>query len=150
MSTADPCARDTLMRYARDTWASMAAMADQDSGLPADVIEFGGAVGAHTSITDIGAYMWSTLAAERIGLIGRADMVARIGRTLATLSEMDRHSPSGQFYNWYDCRTGARTTDWPPGRGSRMPTLSSVDNGWLAAGLHVVAVMAPVRQSYQL
>ena len=27
---------------------------------------------------------------------------------------MERHEPSGQFYNWYDHRTGAKLTTWPP------------------------------------
>ena len=27
---------------------------------------------------------------------------------------MERHEPSGQFYNWYDHRTGAKLTVWPP------------------------------------
>ena len=27
---------------------------------------------------------------------------------------MERHAPSGQFYNWYDHRTGAKLTTWPP------------------------------------
>ena len=35
-------------------------------------------------------------------------------RTMATLERMERHAPSGQFYNWYDHRTGAKLTTWPP------------------------------------
>ena len=27
---------------------------------------------------------------------------------------MERHAPSGQFFNWYDHRTGAKLTVWPP------------------------------------
>jgi hypothetical protein len=43
------------------------------------------------------------------------------------------------FYNWYDERTGEVLTSWP-GSGDRVhPFLSSVDNGWLAAALMVVA-----------
>ena len=35
---------------------------------------------------------------------------------------MERHEPSGQFYNWYDHTTGAKLTAWPPtGRSDRRP-----------------------------
>ena len=56
---------------------------------------------------------------------------------------MERHAPSGQFYNWYDDRTGAKLTTWPPTGDKLIPHLSSVDNGWLAVGLQVVAGRVP-------
>ncbi len=48
------------------------------------------------------------------------------------------------FYNWYDPATGAKLTTWPEPNpdGTHNPVypfLSSVDNGWLATGLLVVA-----------
>ena len=55
---------------------------------------------------------------------------------------MERDEPSGQFYNWYDHRTGAKLTVWPPTGAPLTPILSSVDNGWLATGLHLVAQRA--------
>jgi hypothetical protein len=91
--------RDTLIRYARDTWASLSAMTDPDSGLPADSLHDDGTIDPVTSITNIGAYLWSVLVAARLGIIGRAETSARLWQTLETLSMMERHRASGQFYN---------------------------------------------------
>jgi hypothetical protein len=134
--------RDTLRRYAAGTWASMAAMTDPASGLPTDQLFTDGRREVQTSTTNIGAYLWSAVAAERIGLIGRRELRARIARTLTTLEGMERH-PSGQFFNWYDHRTGAKLTSWPPTGAPLTPILSSVDNGWLAVGLRIVATSVP-------
>ena len=64
-----PTATATLQRYARDTWASFVAMTDEKSGLPADVLEGDGSRSVQTSTTNIGAYLWSAVAAERLGII---------------------------------------------------------------------------------
>jgi hypothetical protein len=134
---------DPLERYAQTTWASFVAMTDAHSGLPADALSSDGSTSVQTSTTNIGAYMWSALVAERLGLIAHRETVDRLGRTLTTLEGMDRHEPSGQFYNWYDHRTGAKLTTWPPTGDPLEPILSSVDNGWLAVGLRVVASRVP-------
>jgi hypothetical protein len=138
-----PAQRDTLLRYARDTWASLVSMTDPVSGLPADSLSADGIASVKTSITNIGACLWSTLVADRLGIISHAKAVSRLKRTLTTLARMERHGPSGQFYNWYDHRTGAKLTVWPPTGAPLTPILSSVDNGWLATGLHVVASCVP-------
>jgi hypothetical protein len=135
--------RQTLLAYARDTWASFVAMTDPQSGLPADSLDADGTASVQTSTTNIGAYMWSTLVAERLGIIAHAEAVARLDRTLASLETMERHQPSGQYYNWYDHRTGAKLTVWPPTGTPLTPILSSVDNGWLATAVHVVANSVP-------
>ena len=96
-----------------------------------------------TSTTNIGAYMWSAVVAERLGIIGRSELSARMRRTVATLETLERHEPSGQFYNWYDHRTGEKLTVWPPTGAPLTPILSSVDNGWLAVGLKIVANRLP-------
>jgi hypothetical protein len=134
-----PTDRATLLRYATDTWASFVAMTDATTGLPADSLSADGVPSVQTSTTNIGAYMWSTLVAEELGIIGHDEAVARLQATIATLETMERHEPSGQYYNWYDHTTGAKLTAWPPTGDPMTPILSSVDNGWLAAGLKVVA-----------
>ncbi len=139
----DPVARDTLLRYARDTWASLVAMTDATTGLPADRLRADGTSSITTSITNIGAYLWSALVADRLRLCSHAEVLARLERTLTTLVAMDRHEPSGQFFNWYDHTTGAKLTIWPPTGEPLEPILSSVDNGWLATGLHLVASCVP-------
>jgi hypothetical protein len=135
--------RRVLRQYAADTWASFVAMTDPDTGLPADSLHVDGTPSVQTSTTNIGAYMWSTLVAERIGLIGHSEAVERLSRTLGTLETMERHQESGQFYNWYDHTTGEVLTVWPPTGEPVVPILSSVDNGWLATGLHLVATSVP-------
>jgi hypothetical protein len=132
-----------LERYAAGTWASMVAMTDEESGLPADILEVDGTRSVQTSTTNIGAYMWSVVGAERLGLIGHGEAVERLDTTLSTLEGMERHAPSGQFYNWYDHRTGEKITVWPPSGEPHEPRLSSVDNGWLAVGLKIVRNSVP-------
>jgi putative glucoamylase/uncharacterized protein DUF3131 len=135
--------RATLLGYARDTWASFVAMTDAKSGLPADRLEADGTASVQTSTTNIGAYMWSAVVAERLGVISHDELVARLDRTLHSVETMKRDHPSGQYFNWYDHTTGAVLTVWPPTGAPVTPILSSVDNGWLATGLKVVASAVP-------
>ncbi len=140
-----PGQRADLIDYAETTWASFVAMTNPATGLPADSLTADGTASVQTSTTNIGAYLWSTLVAEELGIIGHDEAVARLDRTLTTLASMERHEPSGQFYNWYDHNTGAKLTIWPP-TGEPLspgPILSSVDNGWLATGLYIVANSVP-------
>jgi len=143
--------RAVLMSYAEDTWRSMAAMADPGTGLVSDNV--GGDLAAtdraeYTSPTNIGAYLWSAIVARELGLISAPETHSRIARTLQTLEELEIHEPSGMFYNWYDPKTGAKLTEWPlenadGGHDKVYPFLSSVDNGWLAAGLELVIDQVP-------
>src|SRR3954452_9119655 len=131
-----------LRQYAQRTWASFTAMTDPSSGLPADSLNADGTTSVQTSTTNIGAYMWSAVVARRLGLISERELIARLSKTLATLGHMERFS--GQFYNWYDHRTGAKLTDWPPAHDPNFhPILSSVDNAWLAVGLRIVENSVP-------
>jgi hypothetical protein len=132
-----------LRAYAQGTWASFVAMTDERSGLPADILNADGTTSVQTSTTNIGAYMWSAVASEKLGLIKHRELVARLSKTLSTLERMERHAPSGQYYNWYDHRTGAKLTTWPPSGAPLTPILSSVDNGWLATGLKIVENAVP-------
>jgi Putative glucoamylase/RTX calcium-binding nonapeptide repeat (4 copies) len=135
--------RATLKRYAGDTWASFVAMTDPVSGLPADSLRADGDRSVQTSTTNIGAYMWSTLVARELGIVGSGEALTRLETTIGTLEQMERHAPSGQFYNWYDHRDGAKLTRWPPTGEPLTPILSSVDNGWLATGLRLVQRLVP-------
>ncbi len=132
-----------LQRYARDTWSSFAAMTDPASGLPADVLNADGNTSVQTSTTNIGAYMWSAVVAQRLGIIRRDELVARLSKTVDTLEHMERHPGDGQYFNWYDHHTGAKLTTWPPTGEPLTPILSSVDNAWLAVGLKIVADTVP-------
>jgi hypothetical protein len=142
-TSAQADTNSTLQRYARGTWASFVAMTDANSGLPADSLGTDGTTSVQTSTTNIGAYMWSAVAAQRLGILGHKELVARMRTTLKTLAGMERGG-GGQFYNWYDHHTGAKLTAWPPAPTQEFhPILSSVDNGWLAVGLRVVASSVP-------
>jgi hypothetical protein len=145
LAVAQPAAADdrVLQRYAEGTWRSFDAMTDRGTGLPTDKLERDGTRSVQTSTTNIGAYMWSAVVAERLGIIRRSELVARMRTTLSTLERMERHEPSGQFYNWYDHRTGEKLTVWPPSGAPLTPILSTVDNGWLAVGLKIVAERVP-------
>ncbi|MBA2719491.1 MAG: DUF3131 domain-containing protein [Chloroflexi bacterium] len=135
--------RSTLLGYARDTWAGFVAMADENTGLPSDSLRSDGLRSVQTSTTNIGAYLWSTVVAERLGIIGHAEAAERVAQTISTLEAMEIHEASGQYYNWYDHTTGAKLTVWPESGDAMVPILSSVDNGWLAAALQVVSNTVP-------
>ena len=136
--TADE--RATLLRYASDTWRSFEKLT-LPSGLPADSLsgdrEGRSNLVSQTSPSDIAAYLWSTLAAERLHLIGPSEASSRLDRTLATLAGMDR--AHGLFFNMLDPRTGAVLTVSPFDSSPIQPRLSTVDNAWLAVALTMVA-----------
>src|SRR6478736_947616 len=133
-----------LTQVAQRTWNSMAAMVDTDSGLPADVLNADGSTSVQTSTTNVGAYMWSAVAAQRLGFISKQELATRLKRTITTLEHMERYKDTGQFYNWYDHRDGSKLTYWPPSPSDVFhPILSSVDNGWLAVGLRIVQNSVP-------
>ncbi len=143
-ASASPAPNGVLHSYAADTWRSMTAMTDSATGLPADKITGDlKTLAKVTSPTDIGAYMWSTLSARDLGLISRKDAATRISRTISSLGRLERHSPDGQFYNWYDPKTLKLVTTWPEDGSVVKPFLSSVDNGWLATSLMMVRDAVP-------
>ena len=142
VSARTPGMRQTLHRYARDTWASFVAMTPA-TGLPADTLREDGERSVKTSTTNIGAYMWSTVVARELDIISHGDAVARLDQTLTTLEGMERHEPSKQFYNWYDIRDGEKLTYWPETGLPLTPWLSSVDNGWLATALRITSNLIP-------
>ncbi len=138
--------RADLRRWAKDTWHSFESMVDPATGLPADNIEGDldpGTRSGYTSPTNIGGYLWSTVAARDLGIIDSHEAYQRMKQTLDTMAGLDRNEPSGMFYNWYDEHTGEVITIWPTDGHTIIPFLSSVDNGWFAAALRVVAGAEP-------
>lgn len=136
--------RATLQRWARDTWRCLTAMTDRRTGLIADNIDGGLRTrSGFTSPTNIGGYLWSAVVAHRLGLIDRAEATRRVDQTLETLLGMERHRPSGMFYNWYDEATGAVLRVWPENGNPVVPFVSSVDMGWLGAATWAVRNALP-------
>ncbi|MDQ0893976.1 glucoamylase family protein [Agromyces ramosus] len=133
-----------LREYAADTWTSLVAMTDEQTGLVADNIEGDlSAPAEYTSPTNIGGYLWSTVVARDLHLITRKEARDRMSTTLATLATLERHEPSGMYYNWYSPTDGTKLTTWPTNGSAVHPFLSTVDNGWLATALRVVAAAEP-------
>jgi hypothetical protein len=133
-----------LQGYAADTWKSLAAMTDKKTGLPADKLSGDLTVASeNTSPTNIGGYLWSTISARDLGIISKNDAYTRMKTTLKTLSTIERHEPSGMFYNWYSPLDGHKLTIWPGSGDPVDPFLSTVDNGWLAASFRIVAEAEP-------
>src|SRR5271154_2522562 len=77
-----PDDRAVLADYARDTWRSMAAVADRGP-LPADSLRWttdgGWVADGLTSPTNIAAYLWSIVAAEDLPLISSSEASQRVG-----------------------------------------------------------------------
>jgi hypothetical protein len=145
VTAADPD-RATLARYASDTWRSFVHLVEPGTGLPADNIAGslkGSTRSEYTSPTNIGMYFWAALAARDLGFISADETVERIAKTLTTLEDLERHEPSGQFWNWYSPQTGEKLTTWPENGSRVFPFASSVDNGWLASALLMVANAVP-------
>jgi len=141
-----PKAKGVLKGYARDTWRSFEAMTVPETGMPTDNVAGDldeGTRAGYTSPTNIGAYLWSTVAARDIGLIGKREARQRMARTIETVGELEKHEPSGQFYNWYDPETLEKLRTWPENGNVVKPFMSSVDNGWLATGLLLAARAEP-------
>ena len=134
-----PADRDRLQKYARDTWRSMAEMAE-GLAVPCDGLRRLPSgrwkQTPQTNPTDIGAYLWGTIAAHRLGLIDEPEAIRRLSRTLDGLDRVER--AHGFLADRIDPKN-ARTFRKSPIDGRPItPIASSVDNGWLAAGLLMV------------
>jgi hypothetical protein len=136
--------QEALRRYARDTWHSFDAMVLPD-GLPADGLHRGEdgtwRPTKSTTPTDIGAYLWSTLAVERLGIIEPAEARRRLDQTLGALAQLDR--VHGLFLDKLDPRSGEPLKTSPQGGQPIHPKLSAADNAWLATGLIMIRNTKP-------
>ncbi len=133
-----------LHRYADATWRSFVAMVDTPSGLPTDQLYADGHTDVQTSTTNIGAYLWSAVAAERLGIIGHGELrdpALRDGHARWRAWSATRPTASSTTGT-----TTATAPSSPPGRRPATPLdpiLSSVDNAWLATGLRIVRNAVP-------
>lgn len=142
-----PSDREVLLGFARDTWKSMAAMADGVE-LPVDSLrrQPNGSwrPSPKTTPTDIGAYLWSAIAAQKLGIITEEESTRRIGRTLVSLGPMER--VHGFFTDKIDPKTGRTLRKSPYDGKPTRPIVSCVDNGWLAAALMMVRNACPAHR----
>jgi hypothetical protein len=142
LALAAPANADELQRYAQDTWRSFDHLVDARTGLPSDNASPDGTSAPYTSPTNIGAYLWSTVAARDLHLISRKEARKRLAQTLSSVAQLER-GPGGHFFNWYDPATGAKLTTWPADGSHIYPFLSTVDNAWLGAAVQIVARAEP-------
>lgn len=123
--------KEFLKVVAQDTWKFFDQIVDKETGLPLDNITIDvpngmgprAAIGDYTNITNVGLYFACLPAAEDLGLITHQEAQKRALRALNSLKKME--SFKGIYYNYYDTTTLERTTHF----------VSSVDTGWLLAGL---------------
>ncbi|OIU70781.1 glucoamylase family protein [Rossellomorea aquimaris] len=123
--------RAELKAIAKKTYTYYEDHTDPATGLTFDETRYteeGKKNAEHTSPTNIGMYMMSTVSAQEMGFISKEEAVDRIQVTLNTLESMKKWN--GLFYNWYYTKDGSLKKDWGQ-------FISQVDNGWLSAGLIV-------------
>jgi hypothetical protein len=126
-----------LKAISKNTYRYFEDFTDEKTGLTYDAVRMdNGEINAQkfTSPTNIAMYMMSTISAEEVGLISREEAVTNIGKTLSSLKDMEKWN--GLFYNWYYTEDATLMTDWGQ-------FISTVDNGWLSAGLIVVGQAYP-------
>ena len=125
--------RELLMDIAKRTWGYFRDIVDKKSHLPLDYIELARErkIADYTSPTNIGLYLMSVVSAYELKFINREEAVTRIKGTLGIIKKLPKWN--GLLYNFYN------TTNLQIARGY----ISSVDNGWFAAGLIVARQAFP-------
>ncbi|MGM7702505.1 glucoamylase family protein [Pseudalkalibacillus sp. Hm43] len=139
-------ARDAQLKsIAKQTYRYFEDFTDSGTGLPYDAVRVDGNVDPkeYTSPTNIGMYFMSTISADELGLLSEQEAVAKISKSLGTLESLKKWN--GLYYNWYYTEDGSLKKDWGQ-------FISTVDNGWLSAGLIAVGKAYPelYDQTHQL
>ncbi len=128
-------ARRSCTTTPQRTWASFVAMTDPRSGLPADILESDGSH-ERADVDDEHRRLHverGRRAAARAS--SRARELRRGCRARSTtLERMERYADTGQFYNWYDHRTGAKLDVLAAGPERRLPSDPLVGRQRLARG----------------
>ncbi len=123
-----------LNRILMDTLKHFLYLVDRRTHLPVDWIELSPLyeyrIGDYTSPTNIGLYIMALVLAGKEGWMKEETVLKRLEGLLDTLSRLPRWK--GFWLNWYST-TNLQVTS---------PYVSTVDNGWLAAGFIVL------RQAY--
>jgi hypothetical protein len=120
--------RTLLKQIAADTWLFFKNVIDTNTFLVMDNITVGKNLddtktGDYTNITNIGLQLLAILSACDLGFLPEQDARVMIKRLLVTLKKMQKWK--GLLYNYYLTKNGMIANNY----------VSTVDNGWLAAGL---------------
>lgn len=139
--------RARLRHIAEDTWKFSRADVDPVTHLPMDNITLGAtpAKGTYTSPTNVGVNLWSIIDAADLHLISRAEEQQRLDDALTAVEKLRKWN--GFLLSWYDTTNGEPITG-PGGTSLEGKPLtgqliSTVDNGWYAAGLVELRQAAP-------
>jgi hypothetical protein len=129
-----------LRQWAAQTWKFFLAATKTPTSLPVDRIDIDNrgtpiVAGSNTSPTNIGMYLMSLAAAKDLGLLSSGEMSKRLDSVLKSIEHLEKWN--GFLYNWYD------TSDGSVASGSNARFVSTVDNGWYAAGLIVAREAFP-------
>jgi hypothetical protein len=119
-----------LLVTAEKTFQFFEDYTDLSTGLTMDRVDFetNEVKADHTSPTNISMYLMGMVSAVELDLISKKDAEEKVETTLHTLEKMEKWN--GLYYNWYYTKDGSLKKDWGQ-------FISSVDNGWLTAGLIV-------------
>ena len=129
-----PLSTDQIILFrqvARRTWGFFERfVGPEDHWLPPDHYQEApvGIIAHHTSPSNIGLLLTSTLAAYDLGYLDQLGLATRLSITMDTLEQLDRFH--GHFLNWYDTLTL---------QPLKPRYISTVDSGNLAASLIVTA-----------
>jgi len=127
--------RNLLKRIAKDTWKFFDEVVDKRHDMVCDYIDMDAdsiyRIGDYTSTTNLGLYFMCVISAWDLGFISREDAIERIDRTFEVILNLRRWKD--QWFNFYS------TTNLQITR----PYVSTVDNGWFAAGLIIVRQTFP-------
>jgi hypothetical protein len=119
--------KEFIRQIAQDTWKYFSNIVDVKNHLVLDFIEIAPKkiIGDYTSLTNVGLYLMCVVSAYDLGFLPKEAAIERLRNTINLLDSLPRLR--GLWYNYYS------TTNLQIGR----KYVSSVDNGWLAAGFIV-------------
>src|SRR3989339_602054 len=123
-----------LLAIASDTWKYFQDVTDRESGFTIDnviVYSTHSRVYSYTSVTNIGLQLMCIVSGYDFGFISADTATVRIERILDSIEQLDTWK--GMYFNYYE-------TDTLNPSGS---FVSTVDNGWLAAGIIVAKQAFP-------
>ncbi len=126
--------RQFLKEVARDTWLYFEYLIDRNTHLVVDHARVGSAlgIGSYISPTNAALYWLANVAAYDLSLISKEKAVQNIQASLDVFEKLARWK-FGFWYNFYNTGNLKVTRKY----------ISTVDNGWLAAGLIVVRSAFP-------
>lgn len=124
-----PQDRAYLIHLAKDTWHSIATLGDSKTGLPYD----NSAHGEFTSVSNIGFYLSSIVAAHHMGFISEKEANRKLDKTLTSLEHLKTWFGFQQSWNSVENLQPSKSDTW----------ISVLDSANLAASLITVAGASP-------